>query len=211
MEPVELAKLKEVEYYSASVTAWFNTMLEHDKSLLAISAAGIGLLTTLMSAFGISSVELLLLYIFALISFLVCLISVLLIFKRNNVHIQQVLSGNEQNSNVLSALDNTALLSFGLAVLFSVIIGITTAIKSYSTKEKSMSNDDVKKPSPTAFVGDSVNGFAGLNPALESFNNMQALQKSFVNMSQLQPQNTQPSQTQAQSSQSQTTTGSNQK
>jgi hypothetical protein len=37
-------KKKEIAFYTAGVTAWYNTSLEHDKSLFTLSAGGIGLL-----------------------------------------------------------------------------------------------------------------------------------------------------------------------
>lgn len=39
---------KQVEFYSQGVAAWFNSALEHDKSLLTLSVAGIGVLLALM-------------------------------------------------------------------------------------------------------------------------------------------------------------------
>ena len=42
--PDETTRLKEVEFYAANVGAWLNTSLEHDKSILTLSAGGIGLL-----------------------------------------------------------------------------------------------------------------------------------------------------------------------
>lgn len=48
---------KDIQFYAASVTAWFNTRLEHDKSLLALSAGGIGLLVTLLTTVGVKSIE----------------------------------------------------------------------------------------------------------------------------------------------------------
>jgi hypothetical protein len=38
---------KEVEYYAAQVNAWLNTKFEHDKSLLTLSAGGLGLLISI--------------------------------------------------------------------------------------------------------------------------------------------------------------------
>jgi hypothetical protein len=46
---------KEVEYFAAIANAWVNTRVEHDKSLLTLSAGGIGLLITLLSTVGIET------------------------------------------------------------------------------------------------------------------------------------------------------------
>jgi len=66
---------KHVEFYSAGLTAWYTTRLEHDKGLLTLSAGGIGLLMTLMTTVGVSSAESLVLHVSALVTFLVCLIA----------------------------------------------------------------------------------------------------------------------------------------
>lgn len=42
----EIEDQKRVEFYSAGLAAWYATRLEHDKSLLTLSAGGIGLLMT---------------------------------------------------------------------------------------------------------------------------------------------------------------------
>lgn len=80
MTAEEIAHQKEVEYYASSVNAWFNTSLEHDKSILTLAAGGIGLLITLLTTIGLSSAEALVLYVGAITSFLVALISVLVVF-----------------------------------------------------------------------------------------------------------------------------------
>jgi peptidoglycan/LPS O-acetylase OafA/YrhL len=82
--------LKAVEYYAATVNAWYATRLERDKSLLTLAAAGVGVLVVLMS--GIHSVEGLVVFILALAAFAVSLGAVLWIFHRNSSHLQSILS-----------------------------------------------------------------------------------------------------------------------
>lgn len=172
---------KRVEYYAASVNAWFNTSLEHDKSLLALSAGGIGLLLTLLTTVGLSSAEALVLYIGAITSFVVALVSILVIFRHNRTHIEDILSGNPtSNGPLLTKLDATALWAFAIGVLFTAIIGIAAAIHSYSTKEINMSNENVKRT--TGFAMDSFDGAS----RLQSPTNL--AQKSFNNAAILQPQ-----------------------
>ncbi|MGC9491547.1 hypothetical protein, partial [Vibrio genomosp. F10] len=83
-------KEKEVEFYAATVGAWLNTKFELDKSLLTLSTGAIGLLVTLLTTVGASSVEGLVLYFVALLCFLVCVISILLVFKRNAKHLEGI-------------------------------------------------------------------------------------------------------------------------
>ncbi len=106
MTQEEIENQKRVEYYAASVNAWFNTSLEHDKSLLTLSAGGIGLLLTLLTTVGLSSAEAQVLYIGAIASFVVALIATLVIFRRNRTHIEEILSG-KSTSNVRSSQNST--------------------------------------------------------------------------------------------------------
>lgn len=51
MEPDELKQQKELALYTAQVDAWVTTSFERDKSLLTLSAGGIGLLLTILRVF----------------------------------------------------------------------------------------------------------------------------------------------------------------
>lgn len=130
MDEEEVKKLKSVEFYSQGVAAWFNTALEHDKSLLTLSVAALGLLVGLIPN-GIHSIESLLLYISAIISFLVCLFSVLMIYKKNLKHIQDVFMGKDDSDKTLEILDTAAGISFFVGVFLSSIIGISAAITNF--------------------------------------------------------------------------------
>jgi len=181
MTPEEIENQKRIEYYAASVNAWFNTSLEHDKSLLALSAGGIGLLLTLLTTVGLSSAEALVLYIGAIVSFVVALVTILVVFRRNRTHIEDILSGKStSNDPLLTKLDATALWAFGIGVLFTAIIGLAAAIHSYSTKEKTMANETTKK-TETVPLRESFNGASNLQPSTD-------FTKSFNGASNLQPQ-----------------------
>lgn len=180
---------KQVEFYSQGVAGWFNSALEHDKSLLTLSVAGIGVLISLMQT-AIDSVCSLLLYAGAILAFMVCLVSVLMIFKRNKKHIVDVFNGQTADDPLLDVLDSSASFSFFVAMLLSALLGISSAITIYSEKGKKMANESPKNTTQPVAAYDSVNGLAGLVPSNESFNNMANLQKSFQGMAQLQGQAT---------------------
>jgi hypothetical protein len=120
---------KEVEFYAAGVNAWLNTRLELDKGLLSLSAAGIGLLVTLLPTGAGRSVELFVLYILALLAFLTCIGSILLVLKHNASHIERVIAGQEAESLLLMLLDKVAAISFFVGTVFSTAIGICVAAK----------------------------------------------------------------------------------
>ena len=169
----DLKDKQDIEFYAASVEAWFNTRIEHDKSLLTLSAGGIGLLITLLTTVGASSIQILLLYGFAILFFLVCIISILVIFKRNSDHLVRVIQGKEEKNILLQFLDKIALCSFIIAILLSSILAISIGTDVlYSKMEVNMS--DTKKEK----------GLKNLN---ESFNGISELKKSFNGVAQLRP------------------------
>jgi len=178
---------KQTEFYSQGVAAWFNSALEHDKSLLTLSVAGVGVLVSMMQT-AIDSVCSLLLYAGAILAFMVCLVSVLMIFKRNKKHILDVFNGQATDDPLLGFLDGSASFSFFIAMLLSALLGISSAITTYSDKGKKMTNENAKNTIQPTVAYDSVNGLAKLNPANESFDQMANLQKSFQGMAQLQGQ-----------------------
>lgn len=152
----------EVEFYSQGVGAWFNSALERDKSLLTLSVAGVGFLVSIMQT-AIYSVCTLILFIGAIQSFLVCVGSVLWIFKRNQKHIIEVFNGKEDSDTVLGTLDNIAIYSFMSGMLLSAILGISMSITTYISKGNTMATDNSKNSTPSLPFGDSFNGFVKLN------------------------------------------------
>lgn len=162
MSESELDKLKEVEFYAATVNAWFNSKFEHDKSLLTLSAGAIGLLITLISTIGVRSVETLILYIIALGCFIVCLWVLLWIFRRNPKHLEDVVNSGTTDDPVLNALDRVAVTSFMLGVVFSSIIGVSTAIHSYTEKVAKVTEQEISRP---AVSQESLTGVSAMKPA----------------------------------------------
>ena len=168
MTPEEIENQKRVEYYAAIVNAWFNTSLEHDKSLLTLSAGGIGLLLAFLDyrwpVFRRGSD-----FIYRRNRKLCCgtCFAILVVFRRNRTYIEDILSGKStSNDPLLTKLDSTALWTFGIGVLFTAIIGIAAAVHSYTTKEKTMANETTKK-TETVPTRDSFNGASNLKPSTD--------------------------------------------
>lgn len=160
----EVKQQKDVQFYGAAMGAWINTALEHDKSLMTLSAGGIGLLVTLLSTVGVGNVILLVLYIAAMLAFLVCVVGVLGVFRRNQTHIKQVVDGKDDPDPVLHALDAAARASFGIGAILTTIIGISTAALSYTSSEARMSNERVTREG-TVDLGRSLNNIGSLRPS----------------------------------------------
>ena len=148
--------LIDVEKYSAGANAWYNTSLEHDKSILTLSTLGIGLLITLITSFGVESAEALTLNLLAILSFMISIAAVLIIFKKNGSYLNHHLDALERptensapvNNSMLSILDNIVITTFAMGMIFSSILGISAAVNSYTvntTKEKIVTNDNQTK------------------------------------------------------------------
>jgi hypothetical protein len=167
----ELNRLKEVEFYAASVNGFINTALEHDKSIFTLSAGGIGLLATMMP--GISSWSMLVMYGCAIGAFLVSLLIVLSIFSLNRKHILKVLGGNPDPDRWLTVLDVSAKVAFGAGAALTVYIGISGAQASYQDKMEKQMAADSKNTGSTNMAHDSING---LGSVTKSFNNLGAAQ-----------------------------------
>lgn len=181
MTPQEIEDHKKIEYYSAAVTAWFNTALEHDKSILTLAAGGIGLLITLLTTVGLSTAEALVLYIFAIGCFVVALVSVLIVFRDNKIHIENILTGKEIGTDpCLAKVDGVAIWAFGLGVVLTAVIGISAAIHSFTTKEKTMATES-NKATQSSPINESFNGAARIQPTGD-------FTKSFNGAANLQPQ-----------------------
>jgi uncharacterized membrane protein YiaA len=156
---------KDKAFYGAMISAWLNTRLERDKQLLGLSVTAIGLLVTLLRTVGVSNLTQRTLFVFALIAFLVTVISVISILGENAAHIEKMLSGSETESNSLTRLDKVAGISFVVGMVLIFIIGIDSAVINLNEKAKSMSqeksSDTHCQPSQN---NDSWNGVAKLRP-----------------------------------------------
>lgn len=186
MSPEEIQKQKEIQHYAASVNAWFNTLLEHDKSILSLSAGAIGLLVTLLTTVGVRSAEGLALYACALLSFTVSVASVVFVFQRNARHIENVLSEQIRGKDpVLSTADSVKTWAFSAGILLTALIGIATAFQSLLSKETSMANE-TKKTSHSTPLTESFNGLQKLQPNADQT-------RSFNGLSNLTPKAPAPS------------------
>jgi hypothetical protein len=163
MDEREIAAQKSVEFYSASVAAWYASALEHDKSVFTLAAGGIGLLVTLLTTVGFDGWVTFIFFALAIGSLLVTLACILVIFKKNQSYVQAVLAGGQVYTDPkLARLDRAALVSFGLGVVFAVGVGISAAWISFqkqTQKGHEMANE--KQSVPTF---DSVLGAARLQP-----------------------------------------------
>jgi hypothetical protein len=152
---------KSVAYYSAAVTAWFTTSLEYDKSLLTLSAAGIGLHLTLLTTVGVKSSEALVLYLAAVACFAVSLLIALRVLRLNQDHIEGIILARITDRDpALGLMDRIASYAFGVGVVLTAVVAAGAAIDSFTEKGKTMA----EKPQAPSSLGKSVNGAARIQP-----------------------------------------------
>lgn len=181
MTDEEVVQQKSIEFYAASVNAWYTSALEHDKSIFGLAAGGIALLITLLTTIGFDGATTVTLFIVAVLSFLVTLGSLLWVFRLNQDYIEKTLAvGTLVVDPKLQLLDRAARWSFLVGVLFAAAVGFSAAFTNFekkrNEKEASMAND---KSSQTKSVPtfDSVNGAARLSPEFtKSFHGVGGLQ-----------------------------------
>jgi len=157
---------KELAYYSATINAWINTKMEKDKSILILSSAGIGLLITLLTTIGFNSIWILVFYIITLISFSVTLILEISIFDKNAQYLKSCI--NDKNDNIkkqIKRLDRFSYISFLIAILFTLFIGLSAGLHGYN---KNKENKMAQNESNTLDIPDegkrSLEGFEDLKP-----------------------------------------------
>lgn len=177
----ENEKERELAFYAAALDAFYTTSLEYDKSLFALSAGGVGLLVTLLTTVGITSLAELVGYLSGILCFVVTLGIVLVIFKRNKDHIVAVVNRTEKiEDRTLSRLDMAARWTFGLGATCCAFVGIFAAVYSYNHPKEGDMAETKKTTSSPVTTGDSIDGIRNLRPDV--------LQKSFHGVEQLRPQ-----------------------
>jgi multisubunit Na+/H+ antiporter MnhG subunit len=120
-------------YYGAVVDAWFETRMEKDRALLTLSAGGVALLATFMTATTIRSMWHWAVYLAAAFSFVVAMVSAILIFGRNATYLGKVKEEHEKNrpappgDSVLRRLDRALRWSFILGVGLTLLAAAIAA------------------------------------------------------------------------------------
>jgi len=116
---------KEIAYYATMVNAWIQTRMERDKTLVSLSAGGIGLLVFIAIFIGTQNFFQVGLCCVAFLDFVLTIGIILYVFQRNSEHLEKIITNKEgtNRDNVLIMCDK---LSFGTfiagAVLFVVVV-----------------------------------------------------------------------------------------
>lgn len=184
---------KNIAHYSVLLSAWINTKMERDKTLVTLSAAAIGLLVTILTAVGVNNIWQIPLFVIAVSSFLVTIWSSLVIYQLNSEHLESAIRGSSEKDPRLVKYDKRSIRAFVIGSIFALFIGIFSAsVQLYNNGENIMSKkiESSKIVSEKIFLKDSIDGITGLKPNT-------VINKSVDGITELNPQITQkPSQTQ---------------
>jgi len=148
-EMEELEKSKYVEFYSQSYASFYNTTMEKDKSILAVSAGGIGFLITLINFSQEIRIFEYILFLFASILFIIAIFIIIQKKKKNADYIIALTTESEdcdKKDCKLKILDKIATCAFVLGIVFSLVLGITLSYQ--NIKKEVITVSEKKDTSP---------------------------------------------------------------
>jgi hypothetical protein len=161
----ELNRAKSVEFVSQAYASYYNTTMEKDKSILTLSVAGLGFLITFINLSSQLGLFEYFIFIFAALSYLISIFSIITIFEKNADHIVAVVTDSDdsdRSGNELKKYDKRAIRSFYCGIVISLIFGLTTTFN----KAIEVDNMTDKNVLNRVFVGDSVEGMSKMKPQL---------------------------------------------
>lgn len=189
---LEVAKLEAVEMYAATVTAWYATAMEFDRTVVTLSAAAIGLLVALATT-GVTTLDRWEAHAFsaALLSFCIALGCMLAVFRLNKEYLVEMVvkrSKARQSHPFLAALDWTALIFFGLGAALAIVVAVATVQKKLASPKEVATMSNKSDSTSRVPVFDSVNKALAMHPEFgKSFNGAAQLQPSVTPVAPAQP------------------------
>jgi hypothetical protein len=129
-----LDQQKEVEFYAATVNGWVATRMEFDKTVISLSAAGLALFVTLLTAVGVHSRWEAVFYVVGSIGFFGTIGVGLRIFIENAKFLEALLQKNDQASEgdrSLDRLDKWIVRLFGIGAIGAMLAGASAAFSRY--------------------------------------------------------------------------------
>lgn len=186
----ELRELREFEakniaHYSVLLQAWIDTRMERDRTIVTLSAAGIGLLVTILTAVGVQHSWELVIYGGAVAAFLAAIAISLRIYERNSAHVEGAIHGSSKKDPVLERYDQRQIAAFIGGAILSAVVGVVSAVN-HLRGESLMNDRKSQNPQPQSIpFGDSMNGIGNLAPR-------EPLGKSLSGIGSLRPQAAQP-------------------
>lgn len=158
---------KNVAHYSVLLSAWIQTRMERDKTLVTLSAAAIGLLVTILTTVGARSTWEIPLYGVSVVSFLVTIWSALVVYQLNSEHIEHAIQGGSERDPRLKKYDKRSLRAFVtgcVSALFIAIVSASFQISKAEEHDMSRKNRTGQGAGEKVHIKKSVDGVTSLNP-----------------------------------------------
>lgn len=171
---------KNIVHYEVLLSAWIQTNMERDKTLVTLSSAAIGLLITILTTVGVGNVWMIVLFIIAICSFIVTIWSSLVIYQLNSKHLENALKGSSEVDTKLEKYDKLSIRAFVIGAIAAMLIGALSAYLNLISKDdkkmletennisqvvsKNESFNRVGELNPEKIVQKSINGVENLNP-----------------------------------------------
>ncbi|MBS0165522.1 MAG: hypothetical protein JSR29_05555 [Nitrospira sp.] len=119
---------KTVAHYSVMLDAWVQTRMARDKTLIALSAGGVGVLVTLLTTKGISQLWEIVLYLFSFLGFLITIGLALKVYQKNSELIENSLREKSSGHLKLEAYDRATIRAFYCGAIFTFAVAVSSAV-----------------------------------------------------------------------------------
>lgn len=184
-EPMENTDPKQEEWKKNLLQAWIQTRMEFDRSVLTLSAGGIGLLITLLTTADQLAPSQFLLASLSVVGFLIALALVLFVFRKNADYLLALAKEDEYPRHHLATADKAIPRVFGISVFLSALafllpladetLGRQPALESVekitTISSKMTDSRNLPKPPPEKPIGKrSLDGIEAFKPKPSSDN-----------------------------------------
>jgi len=150
----DLRQQKQIAAHGAMAGAWIDTRMEFDRSLLALSAGGLGLLSALLrQPAGLLDLTF---FVIGVIAFGITLAAMLTTFALNSRAIEDALDGGTGEVPAIKKIGRAAVITFG----FGAVATISLAVAAATGRRDDM---DRKAKISTTRVAEKQNQRLGLN------------------------------------------------
>ena len=188
-EKRELRELegKNVVHYQVLLSAWIESRMEQDKTIITLSAGAIALLVTIITTVGIKGFWQYLFATTAFAGFITAICSCLPIYQLNAKHLEENLrsESTENTSNLLKKLDKITIRSFYTGIVCFVLMALFVSFQ--KTGGLTMAEKKQGAPKKVEKIQESVSGIKKLSPQEIEIG------KSLEGINNLSPQNLKPS------------------
>lgn len=129
-----MTKNNDTIFYSATLSAWYDSHFMLDKSLLVLSTGGIGLLTAMVTTCFLT-IPIVIIYFITVLSFLVCIVCIIGMYPRSCDHLKKLLIDNRATDPVILFCNKIAIGAFISGLIFTLIISLLSITQNFAKQE----------------------------------------------------------------------------